>query len=661
MIEQMRNFQRWMFRERGHERSSQDEARVKVFAVPGFIVIVLVGVTMTVWMGIRGDQFRRDHLLRQAQLAAAAVSPESVSPLTASLADTTSPAYQALCDQLRRIRLASPDIRYLYLLTERQGQVVFLAESEPEESADHSPPGMVYDEASDGLKEAVFSGRSFMEGPLADQYGVWVTAVAPVRAPKTGRVLAALGLDCDARNWKMARYRSWLAPLSMTLLAALLWGVLVLWLRAVKLSGHRMALSARRLQVSENRMKAALSGARQSLWDWDLRDDTLYVDLQWGVLLGYEPAEAPGHMAAWRGLIHPDDLAAMLDVFRSTLAASETLPFEAEYRVREKSGDWVWISEHGLVTERAVDGKPVRMTGTLQNITARRRAEKMLQERADALERSNRFLNEREGRIVELKDEMNRLLVDGGHPARYREGAGMDPIPAGGPAPVVDPVRNMSSVMEDLEASNHRLQAEIAEHRQTDGKLRELSQAVEQSPASVVITDLEGVILYVNPSFTEVSGFSAAEAMGRKPSILKSGKQSTEFYRLLWDTLRAGRTWRGDFENRRKDGSVFWEHAVLSPIFDSQGRMIRFLAVKQDITERRKTEEQMRRAAAEMEQMNRLMTGREERVLELKAEVNALGRALGREDAYRVAKSEEGLPGLPQPGGAVPALSGEPS
>jgi len=129
--------------------------------------------------------------------------------------------------------------------------------------------------------------------------------------------------------------------------------------------------------------------------------------------------------------------------------------------------------------------------------------------------------------------------------------------------------------------------------KQTDDEIRKLSLAIEQSPASVVITDLEGNIEYVNQKFTEVTGYSKDEAIGKKPSILKSGETPEEEYRELWETITAGKEWRGEFCNRRKDGSLFWEFASISPIKNVDGQITHYLGVKEDITERKKLQQQL--------------------------------------------------------------------
>ncbi|MDW7709558.1 MAG: PAS domain S-box protein [Deferrisomatales bacterium] len=138
-----------------------------------------------------------------------------------------------------------------------------------------------------------------------------------------------------------------------------------------------------------------------------------------------------------------------------------------------------------------------------------------------------------------------------------------------------------------LEGERHAvgILRDITERKRMEDELRTLSRAVEQSPASVVITDREGNIEYVNPRFTEVTGYGPQEARGRNPRILKAGTQPDTHYGELWRTICAGRTWRGEFHNRRKDGEHYWERASVTPILDRAGAVTHFLAVKEDITE----------------------------------------------------------------------------
>jgi PAS domain S-box-containing protein len=136
---------------------------------------------------------------------------------------------------------------------------------------------------------------------------------------------------------------------------------------------------------------------------------------------------------------------------------------------------------------------------------------------------------------------------------------------------------------------------DVTRRRHSEARLRQLSRAVEQSPASIMITDPEGRIEYVNPKFTQLTGYEPSEVIGRYSNILKSGETPPEEYARLWQTIVAGGQWSGEFHNRKKNGELYWELAVISPIIDGQGRTTHFLAVKEDITERKLAEAQERR------------------------------------------------------------------
>ncbi|MBW2443730.1 MAG: PAS domain S-box protein, partial [Deltaproteobacteria bacterium] len=134
--------------------------------------------------------------------------------------------------------------------------------------------------------------------------------------------------------------------------------------------------------------------------------------------------------------------------------------------------------------------------------------------------------------------------------------------------------------------------------REATGELKKVSEAVAQSPVSVVITAKDGTIEYVNPTFSEVTGYTAEEAIGQNPSVLKSGNLPESHYQELWDTILSGNVWQGEFINRKKSGEEFWESASISPIVNDEGEITHFVAVKDDITERRRAEEAQKVIAA---------------------------------------------------------------
>jgi nitrogen fixation negative regulator NifL len=136
------------------------------------------------------------------------------------------------------------------------------------------------------------------------------------------------------------------------------------------------------------------------------------------------------------------------------------------------------------------------------------------------------------------------------------------------------------------------------DHIEQQVQLRKLAAAVEQSPALILITDAAGNIEYVNSKFEKVTGYGADFAVGRNPRFLKSGKTSPEEYRRLWETITAGREWRGEFHNRKKSGGFYWESTSISPIIDADGKITHFLSVKEDITEQKRTQEELRKSEA---------------------------------------------------------------
>ncbi|MCF7483743.1 PAS domain S-box protein [Vibrio sp. J1-1] len=132
------------------------------------------------------------------------------------------------------------------------------------------------------------------------------------------------------------------------------------------------------------------------------------------------------------------------------------------------------------------------------------------------------------------------------------------------------------------------LSVDISEQKSVEEKLEKFHKAVEYSPATVVITDSGGMIEYVNPEFTRVTGYTYEEAIGETPSILKSGKMSTDIYDDLWKTILEGNVWKGEMVNKIKNGDLIWETISIAPIVEENGNITHFVAVKEDITEKRK-------------------------------------------------------------------------
>jgi len=151
----------------------------------------------------------------------------------------------------------------------------------------------------------------------------------------------------------------------------------------------------------------------------------------------------------------------------------------------------------------------------------------------------------------------------------------------------------IQSIYESLSTNTLALMRELVERRRDQESLRKLSLAVEQSPSSIVITDLNANIEFVNEAFVKATGYSRTEAQGSNPNLLQSGKTPPQTYLNMWDTLLRGEVWQGEFINKRKDGSEYIELALVSPVCQADGVVTHYLAIKEDITERKRLESRL--------------------------------------------------------------------
>ncbi len=170
---------------------------------------------------------------------------------------------------------------------------------------------------------------------------------------------------------------------------------------------------------------------------------------------------------------------------------------------------------------------------------------------------------------------------------------------------MVDSFNRMAAAVrerdERLREFNRTLEAQVEERT---AELQRMETAVRAAANAVVITDANGNIRWVNPAFERLTGYSAEEAIGENPRILRSGTQSDDFYRQMWATIEAGQIWRGELVNRRKDGSLYVEHMTIAPVRDEQGTITDYIAIKEDITEYRRLVDELQRAREEAESAN---------------------------------------------------------
>lgn len=329
--------------------------------------------------------------------------------------------------------------------------------------------------------------------------------------------------------------------------------------------------------------------------------------------LGYEQNQFIGRNIF--ELMHADDLEWTREVFRRVMQKPGNSE-EGIFRLRRSDGSWRWIeaTATNLLHEPIVQAIIINY----RDVTERKRAEEVLLVKDAAIASSinaiamsdlHGRLNYVNGAFLKMWgfDEASEVL---GKPVTA---FWVDKEQAGGVAQTLFDKGNWVGEMTASRRDNSRFEAQVSAHlvKGTDGQpicmmssflditerkkaeneLRKLSQAVEQSANAVVITDINGNIEYANPKFVEVSGYPLSEAVGKTPRILNSGEHAPEFYQNLWQTIKAGRVWRGEIRNRRKDGTLYWEDSTITPVFDSDHKLVNFIAIKEDITARKALEE----------------------------------------------------------------------
>jgi PAS domain S-box-containing protein len=152
------------------------------------------------------------------------------------------------------------------------------------------------------------------------------------------------------------------------------------------------------------------------------------------------------------------------------------------------------------------------------------------------------------------------------------------------------------------------LSNDITERRQAEARLRTLSRTVEQNPASIIITNTKGNIEYVNPKFTQITGYSFEEVQGKKSRILNSGHASPELFDNMWNTIKSGEVWQNEYLNRKKDKTKFWENATISPLLDYKGQITNFIIISEDVSEKKKMMDDLVQAKKKAEESDHLKT-----------------------------------------------------
>ena len=428
-------------------------------------------------------------------------------------------------------------------------------------------------------------------------------------------ILVAWWVGDPGRMWVLASAKGLFFILATTCLLYVL----------VKRLVDRHIATEEALRESQLRWQFALEGSGDGLWDWNAATGRVYYSTRCKAMLGYEDHEVDDTLEEWEKRVHPADQAqAKTDLARHL--SGETPVFHSEHRLRMKDGSYKWILDRGLVISRTPDGRPLRVIGTIVDISTRKSAE---EQTADALAFARTVLEYSpiglavygpDGGTV-LANEASARIVGADVPALLRQNfreieswrrygllaAAERALAANSEVKHSGPYASSFGRQRWLEArfvpfryagSQHLLLllTDETEQQRNLAHLRLMETAIAAAPLGWVVTDAKGDIEWVNPCFTTMTGYTAEEVVGRNPRVLKSGQHSASFYAEMWAAIRRGEVWSGEMFNQRKDGGLYHESMTIVPIREAGGTIGHFVAIKKDITERVSLERQLARA-----------------------------------------------------------------
>ncbi|MBK7660517.1 MAG: PAS domain S-box protein [Betaproteobacteria bacterium] len=353
----------------------------------------------------------------------------------------------------------------------------------------------------------------------------------------------------------------------------------------------------------------------------------------------------------WSEHVHPDDR-------DEAIARSRTLMVEGiiehEYRFRHRDGHFIWIRDR-LRAEKDAAGRLVELVGSWQEVTSQKVAEAEIRKLSAVIEQSPNgvIITDTEANTVYVneafirhtgysREEMigrNPRILQSGRTPRATYEAMWGELAAGRPwkgefvnlrkngAPQVE-IANIAPLRDPVGRITHyvAVKEDVTERKNVEEQLRKLVLAVEQSPESIVISDLDARIEYVNEAFVRHSGYSREEVIGRNPRVLQSGRTPKAVYDDMWAALSRGEPWKGEFVNRRKDGTEYAEFAIIAPMRQPDGRITHYIAIKDDITESKRMAAELDRHRGHLEEL-------------VKHRTAALAEASARAEAASVAKS----------------------
>ena len=386
--------------------------------------------------------------------------------------------------------------------------------------------------------------------------------------------------------------------------------------------------SEEKVRLVEERLHQALDAGQMGAWEMDLVSGTSWRTPRHDQIFGYTTPPDEWNYEILLKHVVPEDVDLVKRCFAQALSTDR---LSLECRIAQTGLEPRWIAIRGRVY-RNEKGERTRLLGTVNDISERKLMEHVLAES----EQRFRLLADNAGDLIWTVDTSSRLnyvspsvqRLLGYTPAEVLS-RGMEFVLTAASATAIR--KKLDEVIPQLQAGKRvretfelnyirkdgwtvwcevgcsgmfdssgkyagivGVSRDISKRKRAEESASRLTTAVEQSAETIVVTDAQGAILYANPAFEKITGYTREEAMGQNPRILKSGKQDAEFYQQMWVTLARGEVWSGHFINKKKDGTLYEEDATISPVRDEAGKIVNYVAVKRDVTREVVQETQLR-------------------------------------------------------------------
>ncbi|MEO8615592.1 MAG: response regulator, partial [Luteolibacter sp.] len=565
------------------------------------------GAWLAHWLGNQAIREQTSTLLSALHLGVGNLDIDQIQQIHGEPEETKGNAFAILRAELIEIRNALPDSRFAYILGMRNDRLVFLTDAEdPNNSETFSPPGEpVKDYPTKWGPE--LAGQSTFSGPDRDEWGVWFSAVVPI-FDENHQVAALLGVDYPAHEWLKPIAARRLAAMGVTLSVALL----LIALFAFHLGSIENAV---RLESLSDRLSNAMTAAEFDTWEYFPKTLKINIGERISQTLGWGGSRAkPSFRQIWRN-IHTADRYQLLNLMRPP-ENDRHASSEAEVRIRDGNGRWVWFMLRGRMVRSAAED--TLLVGTILNIDENHRSRLEIDKQRRFAQHvmesvpNGLAIVSAEGVLSYANPAFIRLShgdaasLAGRKLSTLIQGADALPTGSGGAEAVLTcidgasvsvrafmaPLTESGQIAGSILAIVDLTSAKEAEQNllRSRAEASRLALVAKRTDNAVVITDATGRIEWVNEGFTQISGYSKDEALGKTPgSFLQRPGSAGDAQSLMREHIKAGKGFETEILNYSKSGRAYLVHIECQPLVDRDGTLTGFMALERDITRTRRS------------------------------------------------------------------------